>query len=81
MLRAVSGATAVNTYNHNKPGHDLDLNKIGVFLKLDVDGKKKNIRVHFNEKNQSLLVCALEARQTVQDLVQDRYARSSAATG
>ena len=70
VLRLVPGATAVNTYNRNKPGAStLDLNKIGFFLKLNAGHGPKCINVHFNEKQQSLLACALAAREKVKQIV------------
>ena len=69
VLRAVPGTSAVNAYDRNKAGQDFDLNKTGVKLKLDGDPKPTWINVHFNAERQSLLACALAAREKVTVIV------------
>ena len=47
VLRRVPGASCVSTYNRNKPGCAIDINKIGFLLKLDTGSGAKLINVHF----------------------------------
>ena len=69
VLKVVPGVTALTPYDRNKLGAAVDLNKIGLYLKLDTGSGPKMINVHFTEKMQSLLECALIARRKVQDKV------------
>ena len=51
------------------PGAELDLNKIGVRLKVKYDGRKILVNSHFNKERQSQLACALELRAKVAEIL------------
>jgi hypothetical protein len=68
-LKVVPGVLGVLAYDHNPPGAEVDLNKIGVRLKLKHAGRKILINSHFNAERQSLLACAIEAREKVIEII------------
>ena len=64
VLKVVPGVTALTPYDRNKLGTAVDLNKIGLYLKLDTGSGPKMINVHFSLHREDAVaagVCAHRA--------------------